>query len=450
MLDASFSGSKKVKKSMFKDNNWLGCRVHFNSSGKLELKSKIGASSSSALTSAFVLGLNKIFEIGLGNLELSETDIGEFYLGKTAGCADKATILNAEKGKLIAISSIPDRFIQSLTLPQQIVVMMVNSNIPRLNSLNGKKYLLNLKDSNSMNIYTPKQVDGISNHFNSIMRCFGSFVFVYSIESIIEQLKDENKLKSFGITNDESNAVLKSFGYELNRETNQYSIIDLNRKPLLRELCSGGELERILPSHSGSTNRHKRYNLIFKLLKFLPESIEVMIGDSKEIIHPRKSALYGISEIERCYGYLEIMNELCNKSSEGKHLYKLLNLIRWAHDGDRVISDYRKDFQPTDWANNERNLVNDKILDSWISNDEEEIFNKPGGFERSLPEFDEWANSLDETFKKQAVLRVSAAGLGGTICVHSLSKVSKDVEIWLKQKGLSVQTINPGPSYEIF
>ena len=138
MLSENFSGQVKVKNSLFKNNSWSGCRIHFNSSGRLELLSKVGSSSSAALTSAFVLGLNKLFEIELNTEELSRTDLGEFYLGKTAGCADKATILNAKNGKLILIASIPDRFIQSLTMPSQIVVIMANSNIPRLNSLNGK------------------------------------------------------------------------------------------------------------------------------------------------------------------------------------------------------------------------------------------------------------------------------------------------------------------------
>ncbi len=454
MLSSNFSRQDKVKSKIFKNNSWTGCRMHFNSSGQLELLSKVGSSSSAALTLSFVLGLNKIFKMGLNKLELSETDFGEYYLGKTAGCADKTTLLNAKKGKLIAQSSIPDRFIQYFSLPKQIIVIMANSNIPRMNSLNGRKYLSSLKDSVGQCLYSTEKIDSIINWFNGIMRRFGSFVFIYSVELITKSLINQKLYKNVGITKEESVAVLKSFGFD---ENGTLLIIDGNKsktlfgtnKSLLRELCFGGELEKNLSTHAGWQKRHKRYSLIFKLLKLLPESVNVSIGGHDETIHPRKATLFGISEIERCHGYLALSNKL-NETNENINLNKLLNFVRWAHDGDRVVEDYRKEFSPTPWATDKRNLVNDDILDSWILNDKEELTNKPGGFERSLPEFDEWATSLDETFQKQAALRVSAAGIGGTMCVHSLNSVANDVVLWLKNKGFSVRTIQPGPSFDIF
>ena len=456
MLSSNFSRQDKVKNSLFKNNSWRGCRMHFNSSGRLELLSKVGSSSSAALTSSFVLGLNKIFEMGLNRLELSETDLGEYFLGKTAGSADKTTILNAKKGKLIAQSSLPDRFIQSLSLPKQIVVIMVNSNIPRLNSLNGRNYLSSLKDTSGKNIYSLEKIDSIINWFNGIMRRFGSFVFIYSVETLIKNLSDEDIYTKVGIAKEESAMILKSFGLDANggiicndNKTKKLIGSSGSEKSLLRELCCGGDLEKNLANHSEKQSRHKRYNLIFKLLKLLPESVNVSIGGHDETIHPRKAALFGISEVERCHSYLALMNELNQKTDE-KNLTKLLNLVRWAHDGDRAVQDYRKDFSPTSWAKNERNLVTDEVLDSWIMNDQEELIDKPGGFERSLPEFDEWATNLDDTFNKQAALRVSAAGIGGTMCVHSLNTIASDVVSWLKNKGFSVRTIHPGPSFNIF
>ena len=453
MLSTNFSRQEKVIHSLFKNKSWTGCRMHFNSSGRLELLSKVGSSSSAALTSSFVLGLNKIFEMGLNRLELSETDFGEYYLGKTAGCADKTTILNAKKGKLIAQSSIPDRFIQSLSLPKQLVVIMANSNIPRMNSLNGRKYLSNLKDSTGQNLYSTEKIDSIINWFNGIMRRFGSFVFIYSVELIIKSLINEEVYRNVGITKQESIAVLKSFGLDENgaliSENSKNKSSLGSSKSLLRELCFGGNFEKNLSSHSGWLNRYKRYNLIFRLLKLLPESVGVSIAGHDETIHPRKTALYGISEVERCHGYLALVNKL-NDTSDSKYVDKLLNFVRWAHDGDRAVQDYRKDFSPTPWATDKRNLVSDNILDLWISNEREEITDKPGGFERSLPEFDEWATSLDEKFHKQAALRVSAAGIGGSMCVHALNSVANDVILWLKNEGFSVRTIHPGPSFDIF
>jgi hypothetical protein len=57
---------------------------------------------------------------------------------------------------------------------------------------------------------------------------------------------------------------------------------------------------------------------------------------------------------------------------------KLLNFVRWAHDGDRAVEDYRNDFKSTAWASHSRNLLSDQILDTWIMNEQEEISNKPG------------------------------------------------------------------------
>ena len=245
---------------------------------------------------------------------------------------------------------------------------MANSNIPRLNSSYGKKFLSELKSS-SGSVYSPQQVDSIVEWASGIMRRFGSFVFVRSVEIIIQSLTDEQKYSAVGITKEEAVAVLKALETES---------VNNSSKSLLRELCVGGQLEKNFSKYSGWNNRHRRYNLIFKILKLLPESIEVSIGDHTDKIHPRKSALYGISEIERCHGYLAMMNRLNNKNAEKKHIMKVLNFVRWAHDGDRAVQDYRNNFEPTAWASDSRNLLSDQTLDAWIMNEEEEISNKPG------------------------------------------------------------------------
>jgi len=56
---------------------------------------------------------------------------------------------------------------------------------------------------------------------------------------------------------------------------------------------------------------------------------------------------------------------------------------------------------------------------------------------------------LDEKFQNQAALRVAAAGLGGSICIHSLNSIANEVISWLKNKGCSVRTVHPGPSFDI-
>jgi len=56
---------------------------------------------------------------------------------------------------------------------------------------------------------------------------------------------------------------------------------------------------------------------------------------------------------------------------------------------------------------------------------------------------------LDEKFQNKAALRVASAGLGGSVCIHSLSSIANEVVSWLKNKGCTVRTVNPGPSFEI-
>jgi hypothetical protein len=156
---------------------------------------------------------------------MSQTDLGEFFLGKMAGCADKTTILNAVKGQIVMVSSIPERFVKSLSLPDSIVVIMANSNIPRLNSPSGRHFL-----SKS---YSNETVDSISNWANSVMRRFGSFVFMHSVESLTQSLRDENACKTVGLTKREVDLVLNALKVE--EETN-------GCQSLIRELCFGGKL----------------------------------------------------------------------------------------------------------------------------------------------------------------------------------------------------------------
>ncbi len=44
-------------------------------------------------------------------------------------------------------------------------------------------------------------------------------------------------------------------------------------------------------------------------------------------------------------------------------------------------------------------------------------------------------------------MRVSAAGLGGSVCIHTLGSMASDVLSWLESKGLSARVVRPGPSF---
>ncbi|KAN0032953.1 hypothetical protein ACTFIV_006895 [Dictyostelium citrinum] len=76
-----------------------------------------------------------------------------------------------------------------------------------------------------------------------------------------------------------------------------------------------------------------------------------------------------------------------------------------------------------------------------------ELSLKCGGFQRSLPDFDEMADEMTKIFKEKAALRISAAGLGGCVCVHTTNKKLNSVISWLNQKNfINIRKIDyPGP-----
>ena len=154
-----------------------------------------------------------------------------------------------------------------------------------------------------------------------------------------------------------------------------------------------------------------------------------------------------------CFEYINIMEKLIQSKLHLNNnldlVDQLLNLVKWAHDGDRAVEDYRNDFKLTGWSLNKRNIVSDEILENWAKNEKEEIINKPGGFERSLPEIDELVDGLDECFKGKAAMRISAAGVGGMVCVHCSSAILGSVIDWLNKKDVTVRIVRPGPTYEI-
>ncbi|RNA00275.1 hypothetical protein BpHYR1_047736 [Brachionus plicatilis] len=391
-----------------------GFRIHFSSCGLLKLNSGIGSSSSSALTSALVLSLNQLFDLNLSTIQLCQTDYAEFFLGKTAGCADKTSILNSIDKKMLFVSSMPEKIITKLCLPEKIVVLMVDSKIPRLNSPQSRDYLKKLS-------FSDDKIEAVNKWASGIMRKFGSFVFSYSLNLIKKSFLNMEKIKSVRIG-----------------DLSVKSLID-REDFLLRDLCAGGRLE------SFYANKFKRYNLIFRLLKLLPQKVNVVVGTKEEVIWPRKSTLFGLSEVERCHEYVQMMTNF-----DANNVSYLFDLIKFSHNGDRACVDFRNDFEPTVWQSNRNNHITDELLDEWIENENELLCDKSGGFERSLPIFDEWADQLETTFSHKAALRVSAAGLGGNICVHTVNSIANDVVNWFEEKSLSVTVIKPGPSFKLF
>eukprot|EP01132_Coremiostelium_polycephalum_P009325 gene9325-11432_t len=302
--------------------------LHFSNNGLLGLPFSGGLSSSSALTTSAILLLNSLFNWNLTLEEMAQTDFAEYYLGKSGGASDKTTQLFSKKGKISVIGSIPERFIKELTFPNdKIVLLMAESGIPRLNSQLGAKWVeKQIIEGNIKNNSVEKVVEWAS----SIMKSFGSKVFLETINIIRSNFThslEKSKLIT-GLSSHEIEKVLICF----EKET-----------PLLRDLSLGGYIEIVLPELKN--NKWKRYLLIYRILKILPEQIEI-----ENITYwVRKSVLYALSELERGEWYQYI-----------------------------------------------------------------ELSLKPGGFQRSLPEFDEISDEFFTKFNENAAMRISAAGLGGS------------------------------------
>jgi len=213
--------------------------------------------------------------------------------------------------------------------------------------------------------------------------------------------------------------------------------------PLLRELCRGGALETRM---SGTVR--ERHNLVFRALRLIPEQ-----HDTEGYRYtPRKVALYGLSEVERGTVYLDQLEAIASAGSEcgTDPRDRLLQLVRWSHDGDRACVDYRRpsevgpgSFESTEWG---KRAPCD--LDNWLANGAD-LVECVGGFERSLPEMDEMADDLDRVFAKHAAARVSAAGLGGQMCIHAFEEVADKVASYLISRGWPVRTLQPGSPTQV-
>jgi len=324
---------------------------------------------------------------------------------------------------------------------------------------------------------------------HSVMWGFSSLAYRTACTVLLQKLQTPAVISEFGISETEASAIIAAL-YSPPTDIKEIGSI---KDPFLRELCSGGAIETLLPELKGWENRHRRYRLIYRLMRLLPEDYPLAYKSSDPtaksktgILKLRKSTLYGLSEVERGAAYLReldaiselpssksstlpesgpwsrlqtTMRHLSPSSSEMKedkvlyHVSRLLELVRYAQHGDRAFYDYRQFksqaaegdgwFEKTTWATDGRNDVSEVAIRRWIS-ENQELVEIPGGFERSLPEIDELADEVDKVFDKQAAVRVSAAGLGGRVCIHALTRVLPSLMDFLEKKGWKVRQLQPG------
>jgi hypothetical protein len=244
-----------------------------------------------------------------------------------------------------------------------------------------------------------------------------------------------------------------------------------------------------LPSIAGWGNRMKRYSLIFKALLLLPQKLVYTDEKGTEFdLHPRKAALYGLSELERGWAYLFEMEAISNIEREIQklqpednahietlrtqidlHIRNIINLVSLSHDGDRAVIDYRllrkegdtneelntslsrhdRYFVSRPWAATSNVRLTDSQLLSY-STIEADLVQTVGSYERSIADIDDMADEIKKVFNSLAAVRISAAGLGGRVCIHCKANLVDEVSKYMVDQGWSVrQPICGAPTQQI-
>jgi len=353
--------------------------------------------------------------------QLAQSDYGEYYLGKLAGAADKMAQLNAEKGKVVVVGSRPERCIRTLQFPKQVVVMLADCPTPRLTTKKGDEWL---------NLHYPQTKEHVRTWAHATMKRFSSAALALAAKLLAASLRSIVNGTPGAVSREEAALLLECL--HAGEEARSY------KGPLLRELCRGGALD------SQMSEAKVRHDLVFRALKLIPEEHDA----EGYCFTPRKVALYGLSEVERGMAYLDQLETIASGGeSNTDPRTRLLQLVRWSHDGDRACVDYRKPFEHgyahTEWG---KRIPCD--LDNWLDKGTD-LVECVGGFERSLPEMDEMADELDRVFTRQAAARVSAAGLGGQMCVHAFEEAADKVAEYLLSRGWSVRTLQPGSPTQV-
>lgn len=436
-----------------------GARFYVASVGELKLPDSGGMSSSSALTGAFSVGINALFGMGLTLEQLAEVDFGEYYVGKTAGAADKTAQLYAQRDQVVVVGSLPERFLGTVGFPQGLAVLMAEGP-PRLVTPEGRAFLIDREG------FSPEMADRVVAWANlTAKRRFGSAAFKGAVQRLREHLGEPALREQAGVTPSEAEAVERA----LMKEPKGHPF------GLLRELAAGGAIEEELPDLAGWGNRHRRYDLIYRLLKLIPLRLQTDGVD----LDLRKAALYGVSEAERGAAYLRELDLAVAAQRRGDlrtmqlHITRVLELVRWAQDGDRAVDDFRQwitqpgapeegRFAKTAWASDPRNDVSDSALDAvraalpqapptdadqWVDS---ELFKRPGGFERSTADFDDLATEADRRFNRKIAMRVAAFGMRGTMAVHADASdpdgegALQQAMDWLRSIGWTVRVVRPG------
>ena len=451
MLSSRFSHHEAVRAAF----STAGLRCYISSAGALSLPHTGGVSSSAALTGALSMSLSHLLlpASPLPLSALASVDYGEYYLGKFAGCADKMAQLFARREALSIIGSKPERFLSSLRFPSGALSLLVaESDMPRLTLPQASDWLRAQR-------LDERRVAEVVRHAQSVMVRFGSVVYVKAAEWLVEHVEAE--ADKAGITALQAAAVKAAL---LGRRKSGEKEVEGRGGPLLRELCSGGLLEEWLPELAGWEQRHQRFALVYRLLTLLPHKLTHEHSGAEVDLHPRKAALYGISEVERGWAYVrevERVNQLPPGDEREAAIERVLQYVQLSHDGDRAVVDYhapppaaphpphlsRHDapFALSDWAAHSAVTLTDAELLSYAAaRPPLDLAELPGSYERSTANVDRLVDELRAEWGGRAAARVSAAGMGGRLSLHVRSECLDDVRRWMERRGWKCRQPQPG------
>ena len=451
MLSSRFSQHEAIRAAL----STAGIRCYISSAGTLSLPHTGGVSSSAALTGAVSMSLSHLLlpTSPLPLSSLASVDYGEYYLGKFAGCADKMAQLFARRQALSIIGSKPERFLSSLRFPTSVLSLLVaESDMPRLTLPQASEWL-------SRQQLRDERAAEVVKHAQSVMVRFGSVVYVKAAEWLVDKV--ETEADRAGITAQQAAAVKAAL---LGRRKSGEKEEEGRGGPLLRELCSGGLLEEWLPELSGWDKRSQRYSLIYRLLTLLPHKRTHMHSGADVDLHPRKAALYGISEVERGWAYVrevERVNQLQPGVEREASIERVLQYVQLSHDGDRAVVEYhlpppstphpphlsRHDvrFALSSWANHPSVTLTDAALLSYATASPPlDLTELPGSYERSTANVDQLVDELKVEWAGKAAARVSAAGMGGRLSLHVRSECVDSVRSWMEQRGWKCRQPLPG------
>ena len=370
-----------------------GVRFFVSSAGRLQLSHAGGISSSAALTGAVSLALCQLFPetrpIARRLDLLAQVDYGEYLLGKMAGAADKMAQLYAQKHSITVISSLPESLRRTVHFPEQLLTLLVcTSPIPRLTMQCLSRPFLAARG------YSSQHANLVLAYADEVMAAFGSVAYVQAVEILRVKLEDAAAVEKVGLTQEEAELLRRALvahpplAYTPSVASAAASSSAAAAAPaptpctyklgLLRELCHGGSLEQLAPELAGWSRRHRRYRLLYRALKLLPELYVHAAPNAQRgvLLHLRKAALYGLSEVERGSEYLMCMDEIARIQAEAAdaaksdassgapvdsaaaaaksvaaqlscRVQRILRLSALCHDGDRAVTDYRR-LRPAD------------------------------------------------------------------------------------------------------